>query len=305
MSNKNDSIREKILDLKKQKRAVVLAHNYQIPEIQDIADFLGDSLELAKKSMNLEENMIVFCGVRFMAETAKILSPQKEVLLPMPDAGCPLADMINPDQLAKLKKDNPDAMVVSYVNTSAQIKALSDVCCTSANAIKVVSNVASKRIIFTPDKNLGWWVQKNVPQKKLIIWQGYCLVHERFTITELEEARKLHPDAEVIVHPECRSEILEVADFVASTSGMLKRASESKAKKFIIGTELGMIYRLQKENPGKIFYSLGSAKVCANMKKITLHNLLGSLENHRYKIELDQDTIAKARKSLEEMVKYV
>ena len=305
MADEKDILIKKILDLKKQKDAIILAHNYQIDDIQDIADFLGDSLELAKKSMNLKENTIVFCGVRFMAETAKILSPHKKVLLPVLDAGCPLADMISPDELIKLKNKHPDAMVVSYVNTSAQIKALSDVCCTSANAVEVVKNVPSKRIIFTPDKNLGWWVKKNVPEKELIIWPGYCLVHERFTKKEAEDAKRLHPDAEVIVHPECQAQILEMADFVASTSGMLKRAKESDAKNFIIGTEAGMIYRLKKENPDKTFYSLGSAKMCVNMKKITLKNLLRSLENDRYCIELEPEIIAGAKKSLEEMIKYV
>ena len=305
MADEKDILIKKILDLKKQKDAIILAHNYQIDDIQDIADFLGDSLELAKKSMNLKENTIVFCGVRFMAETAKILSPHKKVLLPVLDAGCPLADMISPDELIKLKNKHPDAMVVSYVNTSAQIKALSDVCCTSANAVEVVKNVPSKRIIFTPDKNLGWWVKKNVPEKELIIWPGYCLVHERFTKKEAEDAKRLHPDAEVIVHPECQAQILEMADFVASTSGMLKRAKESDAKNFIIGTEAGMIYRLKEENPDKTFYSLGSAKMCVNMKKITLKNLLRSLENDRYCIELEPEIIAGAKKSLEEMIKYV
>ena len=305
MVDEKNTLKDKILRLKKEKNAIILAHNYQIDDIQDIADFLGDSLELAKKSMSLEEETIVFCGVRFMAETAKILSPQKKVLLPVLDAGCPLADMISPDELITLKKNNPDAMVVSYVNTSAEIKALSDVCCTSANAIEVVKNVPSKRIIFTPDKNLGWWVKKNVPEKEIIIWQGYCLVHERFRKEEVEDVKKLHPDAEVIVHPECQADILEMADFVASTSGMLKRVKQSKAKKFIIGTEAGMIYRLKKENPDKTFYSLGSAKMCVNMKKITLKNLLESLEKDRYCIELEPEVVEGAKKSLEEMVKYV
>ena len=305
MVDEKNTLKDKILRLKKEKNAIILAHNYQIDDIQDIADFLGDSLELAKKSMSLEEETIVFCGVRFMAETAKILSPQKKVLLPVLDAGCPLADMISPDELITLKKNNPDAMVVSYVNTSAEIKALSDVCCTSANAIEVVKNVPSKRIIFTPDKNLGWWVKKNVPEKEIIIWQGFCLVHERFRREEVEDVKKLHPDAEVIVHPECQADILEMADFVASTSGMLKRVKQSKAKKFIIGTEAGMIYRLKKENPDKTFYSLGSAKMCVNMKKITLKNLLESLEKDRYCIELEPEVVEGAKKSLEEMVKYV
>jgi len=239
-----------------------------------------------------------------MAETAKILSPQKEVLLPVLEAGCPLAEMIEPKELIELKQKYPDAWVVSYVNTTAEIKALSDVCCTSANAVAVVKNVPVKKVIFVPDKNLGWWVQKNVPEKEIIIWPGYCFVHEYFSYTELEEARRLHPDAEIMVHPECLKEILEAADSVLSTSSMLVRAKESEAKKFIVGTEEGLIYLLKKENPDKEFYSLGNAKVCINMKRTTLADLHRALTKDEYRIELSPEIIDKAQIALERMVSY-
>jgi quinolinate synthase len=195
--------------------------------------------------------------------------------------------------------------VVSYVNTYAPIKALSDVCCTSANAIKVVKNIPAKKVIFVPDKNLGWWVKENVPDKEIIIWQGFCYIHQQFTLKDLEEARKVYPDAEVIVHPECQPQVLKKADFVLSTSGMLKRVKESKAKRFIIGTEEGLIYRLKRENPNKEFYSLGAARTCLNMKKTTLKELYFCLEKEIYEIELDEDLIKKARIPLERMVKFL
>jgi len=305
LNKDKESLRKEILKLKKDRNAVLLAHNYQIPEVQDVADFLGDSLELSKISKAAEEKVIVFSGVKFMAETAKILSPGKKVLLPVLEASCPLAEMIEPQQLIELKQKHPDAWVVSYVNTTADIKALSDVCCTSANAVAVVKNVPVKKVIFVPDKNLGWWVQKNVPEKEVIIWPGYCFVHEYFSFKELEESRKLHPDAEIMVHPECLKEILEEADYVASTAGMLVKAKESKAKKIIVGTEEGMIYRLSKENPGKEFYSLGSAKVCTNMKRTTLADLHRALTKDEYKIELSPEIIEKAQIALERMVSYV
>ncbi len=300
-----EALRAEILKLKKDRNAVLLAHNYQIPEVQDIADFLGDSLGLSKISKAASEELIVFSGVKFMAETAKILSPGKKVLLPALEAGCPLAEMIEPRQLIELKQKHPDAWVVSYVNTTAEIKALSDVCCTSANAVTVVKEVPVKKVIFVPDKNLGWWVQKNVPEKEVIIWPGYCFVHEYFSYTELKEARKLHPNAEIMVHPECLKEILEAADSVLSTSGMLARAKESKAKKFIVGTEEGLIYLLKKENPDKEFYSLGNAKVCTNMKRTTLLDLHRALTKDEYKIELSPKIIEKAQIALERMVSYV
>jgi len=299
------SLEKEILRLKKAKDAVILAHNYQVSAVQDIADFVGDSLELAKVAKNAKERTIVFCGVKFMAETAKILSPQKKVLLPVLDAGCPLADMIQPQQLIELKEKYPQAWVVSYVNTPASIKALSDVCCTSSNAVTVVKNIPVKSIIFTPDKNLGWWVKKNVPDKKLILWKGFCLVHEYFSLKDLRKSRKLHPDAEIIVHPECPRDVLENADFVFSTSGMLKRAQESSAKKFIIGTEEGLIYRLKKENPQKEFYSLGAAKTCVNMKKTTLEDVYNALDKENCQVELDPNIIKQASLALERMVEYV
>ena len=300
-----NQLRKEILKLKEQKGAVILAHNYQIPDIQDIADELGDSLELSKISMKRPENTIVFCGVTFMAETAKILSPQKKVLLPVLDAGCPLADTINPEQLKELKANHPNAWVVSYVNSSAEIKALSDVCCTSANAINVVKNIPVKKIIFVPDKNFGWWVQKNVPEKDLILWEGFCYVHEQFRPAVVDAARKNHPDAKIMVHPECQAEILEKSDYVVSTSGMLKVPKEDPAKRFIVGTEMGMIYRLRKENPDREFYSLGTAKSCMNMKKTTLTELHNSLKEDKYEITLSDEIMRKSRKALEEMVKYV
>lgn len=305
LDHDKEVLKAEIRKLKKEKNAVLLAHNYQIPEVQDIADFLGDSLRLSKISKSAKNKIIVFAGVKFMAETAKILSPQKEVLLPVLEAGCPLAEMIESQQLIELKQKYPDAWVVSYVNTTAEVKALSDVCCTSANAVTVVKNVPVKKVIFVPDKNLGWWVQKNVPEKEVIIWPGYCFVHEYFSYTELKEARRLHPDAEIMVHSECLKEVLEAADFVLSTSGMLIRAKESKAKKFIVGTEEGLIYLLKKENPDKEFYSLGNAKICTNMKRTTLADLHRALTKDEYKIELSPEIIEKAQIALERMVSYV
>ena len=305
MSENINKIKKEIAKLKKEKDAVILAHNYQIPDIQELGDYLGDSLALAKISTKLKEKFVVFCGVRFMAETVKILAPEKKVILPVIDAGCPLADTVNADQLKELKKQHPDAWVVSYVNTSAEVKALSDVCCTSSNAVTVVKNVPTKKIIFTPDKNLGWWVAKNVPDKELILWPGYCIVHEQFSLDDLKRSKQMHPDAQILAHPECRSEILENSDFVLSTAGMLEQVKSSKAKKFIIGTEEGLIYQLKKQNPDKIFYSLGNARTCINMKKTALKDVLRAFKKEEFRIELDQAIIDKAKVALERMVSYV
>ncbi|MBN2119669.1 MAG: quinolinate synthase NadA [Candidatus Omnitrophica bacterium] len=301
----DESFVERIIKLKTQKQAVMLAHNYQLGQIQDVADFLGDSLELAKRSKGLGCKMIIFCGVRFMAETAKILSPEKKVVLPVEDAGCPLADTITVEDLQRLKATYPDAKVVSYVNSSAEIKAESDVCCTSANASTVVENIDVPQIIFVPDANLGRWVQKNNPSKKLIIWPGSCYVHQQFTLEDLQNARKSFPEAEILVHPECRPEVQDNADFVVSTSGMLKRAKSSQVKTLIIATEEGLIYRLKKENPKKEFYSLGNSRICLNMKKTTLAEVLAALEDEKPEVSLKDDVIKKARKALEEMVKFI
>ncbi|MCX7705822.1 MAG: quinolinate synthase NadA [bacterium] len=301
---------EKIVDqikkLKIEKNAVVLAHNYQIPEIQDLADFTGDSLELARKATEVKDAaMIVFCGVRFMAETAKILNQEKKVLLPAYDAGCPLADMAKVEDVLKLKEENPGVPVVSYVNTSAEVKAVSDVCCTSSNAPKIVKNIPVDTVIFLPDKNLGYFVQKQVPEKRLILWDGYCFVHRMFTLNDLKKGRERYPDAEIIVHPECDPEIQDNADFVLSTSGMLKRAKESQSKKFIIGTEEGLIYRLKKENPEKEFFSLGAARVCFNMKKTTLERLKECMEKETNEVILSDEIVKKAKHALESMIKYI
>jgi len=298
-------MKKNIEKLKKEKGAVILAHNYQLPEIQELADFTGDSLELARKSAELDCKTLIFCGVKFMAETAKILSPGKKVLLPEIDAGCPLADTAEPDKVLKLKEKHPDAWIVSYVNTSAEIKAITDVCCTSANAEKVVRNVPAEEIIFLPDKNLCSYVRKRVPEKRIICWDGYCYVHRRFTPEEVKQAREAHPDAEIIVHPECDPAVQELADGIYSTSGMLRRAKETRAKKLIIGTEEGMLFRIKKEVPDKEIYSLGSPKICYNMKKITLQSLESSLEKDRYEIALPEDIMKKARLSLERMIKYI
>lgn len=296
---------EDIQRLKREKDAIILAHNYQIPEIQDIADFVGDSLELARVSAKVKERIIVFCGVKFMAETAKILSPEKQVLLPEEDAGCPLADMAEKEAVVKMKERYPDAWVVSYVNTSAEVKAVSDVCCTSGNAEKVVRNVPAQKIIFLPDKNLCWYVKKRVPEKDIICWDGYCFVHRQFTVDDVRKAREIYPDAEIIVHPECEPDVQELADGIYSTSGMLKRAKESKAKIMIVGTEEGLLHRLKKENPDKQFYSLGSTKLCYNMKKTTLKSVNNALKKEIYKISLPEEIIEKARGALERMIEYV
>jgi len=298
------NILEEINKLKKEKDAIILVHNYQRPEIQDIADFLGDSLGLAKQAAETKARIIVFCGVRFMAETAKILSPGKMVLLPRKEAGCPMADMITAEDLRRLKKNYPDAKVVSYVNTNADVKAESDICCTSANAVKVVKNISAKRIIFTPDKNLAAYCQRFV-NKEIIPWNGYCYVHEKIREEEVCLAKEKCPDALLLVHPECNPAVIDLADEVLSTSGMLNFAKKSDKKKFLIGTEEGLIYRLKKENPGKEFYTAGTAKMCRNMKLTTLNDVCFSLKEECYAIELPEGIIKSAQKALMEMLKYV
>jgi quinolinate synthase len=292
--------------LKSEKEVVILAHNYQVPEIQDIADFVGDSLELARKARDVGgARIIAFCGVRFMAETAKILNPSKKVLLPAKDAGCPLADMASPGAVAQMKQQHPGAWVVSYVNTTAAVKALTDVCCTSGNAVEVVRNVPSGKVIFLPDANLGYYVQKRVPEKQIILWDGSCFVHRQFSLDDLMRARVAHPEAEVLVHPECNPEVQDAADFILSTSGMLGRAKESPKQELIIGTEEGLIHRLNIENPGKRFYSLGAPRMCFNMKKTTLDLLKTALEQEVDEIVLEQSVMDQARYALEAMIRYV
>ncbi len=297
-------IAEEILRLKKEKNAVLLVHNYQRSEIQDLADHLGDSLGLSRLAAEVPEPMIVFCGVRFMAETAKILSPEKTVLIPRWDADCPMAQMVDVEGLRVLKSRHPKAKVVTYVNSTAEVKAESDVCCTSANAVKVVQNVEADEIIFTPDKNLAAWVQR-FTDKKIIPWEGHCYVHDRFTREEVIKAKEALPDAVLVVHPECPPEVIDVADEVLSTGGMVKLAKTSSAKSFLIGTEEGIIYRLKKENPDKNFYSAGKAKMCLGMKSTHLEHLYQALVQKRYETTVPQDVMNRARVALEKMLQYV
>ncbi len=298
------NIVEEITKLKKEKNAIVLVHNYQRSEIQDIADSLGDSLGLAREAAKTDAGIIVFCGVRFMAETAKILSPKKMVLLPRKDAGCPMADMITAEDLRKLKEKHTDAKVVSYLNTNADVKAESDICCTSANAINVVRNIKEKKIIFTPDKNLAAYCQRFV-DKEIIPWNGYCYVHEKIRKEEVRLAKERFPDALLLVHPECNPSVIDLADEVLSTSGMLNFAKKTDKKIFLIGTEEGLIYRLKKENPGKEFYAAGTAKMCRNMKLTALNDVYFSLKEERYAIELPEGINESAQKALEAMLEYV
>jgi len=297
-----EEIKEKIKKLKRLKNMIILAHNYQLPEIQDIADFVGDSLGLAQKAAETNAKIIIFCGVDFMAETAKILNPEKIVVHPDREAKCPMAGMVDINKLKELKKEYPDAKIVSYVNTTAETKSLSDICCTSSNAVKVVKSLEAKEIIFLPDKHLADWVGRHVPEKRIIPWEGYCWVHQDLIEKPIiEMMKKEHPDAEVLMHPECVAEVRETADFVLSTEGMVKHVAKSEKKEFIIGTEKELCYRLKKENPNKIFHPVPNA-VCRAMKKITLEKVVRSSEVLKPSIELTKKIIEKAKIPLERMI---
>ncbi len=302
--NETGDLNRKILALKKKKNAVILAHNYQVDEVQLAADFLGDSLELSRKAASLSQDVIVFAGVKFMAETAKILSPGKRVLLPRLDAGCPMADMITVDELREMKAQHPNAMVVTYVNSSVEIKAESDVCCTSSNAVDVVRNIPAAEIIFIPDENLGSYVQRMVPEKKLHLFPGCCYVHNRFSREEVAAARALFPRAKVIVHPEVRPEVAVGADEILSTSGMLDYVRRSPALEFIVVTEQGLLQRMKRENPGKNFIPAGYPKICSNMKRTSLLDVYASLAEDKYAIEIDAAISEQAGRALREMLKY-
>ncbi|MCK5655017.1 MAG: quinolinate synthase NadA [Candidatus Aureabacteria bacterium] len=299
------SLSEKIKKLKQEKKAVILAHNYQLPEIQDLADYVGDSLGLSIQASQTDADVIVFCGVSFMAETAKILSPQKTVLIPDKDAGCPMARMITADQLKALKSKHPDAKVICYVNSTAEVKAESDLCCTSANAVKMVNEALkdAKEIIFIPDQYLAGYASLKTG-RDMIIWKGYCPSHVKILPEYVQEQKRLHPEAKVLVHPECRPEVIALADEVLSTEGMLRFSRKSEAKEIIIGTEIGIIHRLKKENPGKTFYPASHLAVCPNMKKITLEKVLWSLDTMDYRVEIPQAILSKAKISIEKMLDY-
>jgi quinolinate synthase len=294
---------EKIAKLKKERRAVILAHNYQIPEVQDIADFVGDSLELSIKASQTDAEVIVFCGVHFMAETAKILSPRKTVLLPAKDAGCPMADMITAEQLRVLKAEHPAAKVLCYVNTSAEVKAECDLCCTSANAVRMAGEVLkdAKEIIFVPDRYLAAFVAAKTG-REFITWPGFCPTHARILPEHIAAARARHPGAVVMVHPECRPEVAAIADMVISTGGMSRYAGETGAREIIVGTEPGIIHRLKKEHPDKVFLPISDTVICPNMKKTTVEKILWSLEEMVHKIEVPEEIASRARSSIETML---
>jgi quinolinate synthase len=285
--------------LKKEKNAVILVHNYQRPEIYEVADFMGDSLELSRKAAETDADIIVFCGVKFMAETAKILNPEKMVLLPTLEAGCSLADMATVEEVEKMKKEFPKAAVVSYVNTNADVKAVSDICCTSANAVKVVNSLPQEEIIFLPDKNLGRYVQSK-STKKIHLWEGFCAVHQELNSETLLNFRKEHPEAKIIAHPECKTDILNVADYVCGTGGMAKFAQQDQSGDFIVVTECGMTNKLREEVPGKHFYSF--CNFCSYMKATTLELVLQSLKEEKYKTELPVEIISRAKKSIVRML---
>lgn len=294
-------IRLKINDLKSRLKAVILSHNYQRPEVQDVADFVGDSLELSRQAAKVDAEVIVFCGVHFMAETAAVLNPEKKVLLAVSTAGCPMADMIDEVELRKWKARYPGVPVVCYVNTTAAVKAESDICCTSANAVRVVESVRSEQIIFIPDKNLGHYIGTKT-RKKLILYPGFCTTHARLKAAQVKLAKTIHPAAKVVVHPECTPEVIATADAVCSTSQMIRYVRDSDAMEFLIGTEEGLLYRMRRENPGKQFYLISPGLICPNMKKTTLHSVMETMETQRNVIRVDEDIRARAKLAIEKML---
>lgn len=306
MKKDTTGLEEKIAKLKKERNAVLLVHNYQLPEVQDVADHLGDSLELSRIAANTSAQVVVFCGVHFMAETASILCPDKKVLVPDVQAGCPMANMITANDVRELKIKHPGAPVVAYVNTSAEVKAESDYCCTSTNAVKIVNALKDKykEIIFIPDKYLGDYASK-MTGKKLVIWNGFCPTHVKITAHDIKNRKKFHPNAEVVVHPECTPDVVAMADAVVSTSGMIKYAKESKTKEFIIGTEVGILYRLKKEFPEKEFYPATEAAVCPNMKRTNLEKIIWSLEEMREEVRVSDEIRVRAIKPIEAMLRMV
>jgi quinolinate synthase len=301
MVSHNVEIVAEIMKLKKQRNAVILVHNYQRPEVQDIADFIGDSLELSQKAAQTKADVIVFCGVHFMAETAYIINPKRTVLLPEPESGCPMADMITAGALIAKKKELPGVTVVCYVNSTAAVKAESDICCTSANAVKVVQSLNAKEILFVPDQYLGQWVGQKTG-KQMHLWPGFCPTHMRILAEDILREKQLHPGAVALVHPECRPETKAVADEVMSTGGMVRYARESKVKEIIIGTETGIIYRLRKENPEKTFYPATDKAICPNMKRITLEKVLWALQEMEHKITVPEDIRIRALSTVEKMI---
>ncbi|MBE6356087.1 MAG: quinolinate synthase NadA [Lentisphaerae bacterium] len=293
---------QEIAELKAARNAVIMAHNYTLPEVQDIADFSGDSLELARIAADCQAKVIVLCGVRFMAETAKILSPDSIVLHPAPESGCPMADMADPADVRKFRENNPDTLLIAYVNTTAATKSEVDICCTSGNAEKIVASLpAGQKVMFLPDANLGGNLVKKL-DRPMELWNGCCPIHNRITPDDIRQARQDHPGAVVMVHPECRVEVTALADEALSTGGMLKFVADSPASEFVVGTEIGIIHRMKKENPDKKFYPLENNPVCEDMKKITLDKIASVLRDLSCQVQLDEWAIAKARKPIEKML---
>ncbi len=297
-----ETLTEKLARLKVERQAVILAHNYQIGEVQDVADFVGDSLGLSQQAAGTDAQVILFAGVHFMAETAKILCPEKTVLVPDLNAGCPMANMVAPRELAERKNEHPDAAVVCYVNSSAAIKAMSNICCTSANAVKVVASIPTEReVLFIPDQSLGHYVSEQLG-RELILWPGYCPTHHRILAADTGRLKEAHPQAKVVVHPECTTDVIALADAVASTSGILRYCQETEAQEFIIGTEIGLLHRLRKENPEKTFYAASALADCPNMKLNTLEKLVWSLEDLVYEVSVPAEIAEKARLAIERML---
>lgn len=296
-------LQNKIVSLKKEKNAIILAHYYQSLEVQDVADHVGDSFALAKLAQTASQSTIILCGVLFMAESAKILNPDKTVFQAAPDAGCPMADMITAEQVLKLREEYPQAAVVCYVNSSAAVKAVSDICCTSSSAEKIVRSLENRQIIFVPDQNLGAYVAKMVPEKEIILFEGCCPIHHNVTAADVSAMKEQHPNARLLVHPECRPEVLEFADYIGSTAGILDYARKTEAQELIIGTEIGVLEILRRELPLKKLSLLKSDFICENMKKTTLNDILACLEGEREPVSLNQSEMDGAKISLERMVR--
>ena len=297
-----NELSEKILKLKKEKNAIILAHLYQIPEVQEIADYVGDSYYLSQVARDVKEDLIIFCGVKFMAESAKVLSPDKTVILPAPNAGCPMADMAEVEDVEEMIKEYPDAFKVCYINSSYEVKALCDASVTSSSALNIMNNIPNKQILFLPDQNLGGYIAEFFPEKEFILWRGFCPTHHRITAEDVLNAKQEHPNVKVLAHPECSKEVRELSDYLGSTSGIIDYATKCEDNEFIIATEEGVLHQLQKKNPNKKFY-FPEMMVCPNMKKTTLQDIYDALDGKREEVVLDEEIRQKALTSLENMHK--
>lgn len=297
-----NELSEKILKLKKEKNAIILAHLYQIPEVQEIADYVGDSYYLSQVARDAKEDLIIFCGVKFMAESAKVLSPDKTVILPAPNAGCPMADMAEVEDVEEMIKKYPDAFKVCYINSSYEVKALCDASVTSSSALNIMKNIPNKQILFLPDQNLGGYIAEFFPEKEFILWKGFCPTHHRITAEDIINAKQEHPNVKVLAHPECSKEVRYLSDYLGSTSGIIDYATKCEDNEFIIATEEGVLHQLQKKNPNKKFY-FPEMMVCPNMKKTTLQDIYDALDGKREEVILDEEIRKKALTSLENMHK--